>query len=194
MDELKKSIHEFIETLSSSGVRGEFQRRTTDWPSELPTSPEVALFFDDYQPVNVKIETGMWPLRLFEVSKLVNAQLGYRRDGKTGQRIPTWPNSYLVVGDDLGGGKPVIAVTDQPGTPVFASYDVAPPFQISDSMKQFFDALARLVEIVYGRYKIFEIYTDDEELKPEFVQEITEALSPVLGEDNFSRFFDYVYG
>ncbi len=40
--------------------------------------------------------------------------------------------------DDFDGGKPIIAITDIKGTPIYANYDIGEPFKIADSLADFF--------------------------------------------------------
>jgi len=77
---------------------------------------------------------------------------------------------------------------------VWASYDVGKPFKIADSLADFLLAFAKTIEIVHGKFDIFDIYNDDDELSPKFVKLLTKEVSPLLGEENFERFFDYFYG
>jgi hypothetical protein len=104
-----------------------------------------------------------------------------------------WPTDRVVIADDFAGGKPIIAITSELLTPIFANYDTGVPFQISDSLEQFFLALATLVDIIYGKFAIFEI-EDHDGLRIDFVTSIEDKLKPLLGEENYQGFFDYFYG
>jgi hypothetical protein len=195
MDELDNAIKKFVETCASHSVRGSYGKSTVEWPKELPKSKEVEHYFQSFNPSNSEVESGMTPTEFFNLSNLLKGQIGYRwRDlGTSLERLPNWPDSYLVIADVFGGGKPIIAVTNIENTPIFAGYDVITPFKIADSMAQFFTAMSLLTEIVYGKYDIFEV-SDDDGVKPEFAAEIAGALIPVLGLQNYERFFDYFYG
>jgi hypothetical protein len=92
---------------------------------------------------------------------------------------PTWPEDYVVFADDTGGGKPIIALTHMDGTPVYATYDAGNPFQMADSLADFFLAISKLIEIVYGYFNIFEI-GDDDGLDPNFIDRITNEIEPSL--------------
>lgn len=165
------------------------------WPAELPRSAEIELYYNNYEPKGIKIETGLTPLKLFEVEGLKKGQVGYRwintADGAVLDN--EWPVSDLVIMDDSGGGKPIIAVTNVASTPVFASYDVVQPFQIADSLADFIRALSRLIDIVYGEFNIFDL-SDDDGISDAFLNRLLEEVEPILGEDNTSRFVDYFYG
>ncbi|STQ13468.1 Uncharacterised protein [Enterobacter cloacae] len=69
-------------------------------------------YIKNYNPEQLKIETGFTPIKIHSVSELSKAQNGYEY----------LPNNYLVIGDDLGGGKPIIAVVDEGNTSIYASY------------------------------------------------------------------------
>lgn len=163
--------------------------------SDLPTSLDVDAFYQNCEPVDVKIETGFTPLKLFSSELLMKAQVGYRWiNTSTGIVInDEWPKDYLIIMDDIGGGKPVIAVTNVEGTPVYASYDVVEPFKVSDSLADFLTALAGLIEVVYGSFNIFDI-SDDHGISDVFLEALIKVVRPTLGEDDFARFVDYFYG
>ena len=179
-------------------LSGSFQRRgevSLKWPSTLGRSVELDDFFNDYEPVDVKIETGFTPLKLFSLDSIERGQVGYKwvNVGSVTKLNKEWNQAFVVVMDDSGGGKPVIAVTNVKNTPVYASYSAVAPFKISDSLADFIFALAKLVEIVYGEFNVFEI-SDDDGLSSLFVARVNDEISPLLGEENFERFFDYFYG
>ncbi|MFJ4068949.1 hypothetical protein ACIPW4_27240 [Pseudomonas sp. NPDC089996] len=165
------------------------------WPSELPRSAEVDVLFSEYEPVGVKIETGFTPLKLFDIASLKKGQFGYRWINVAEGAVLNneWPDQDLVIMDDNGGGKPVIAVTDVEKTPVYACYDVVPPFQIAESLADFILALSKMIDIVYGDFNIFDL-SDDDGIDDAFLLKLQNAVSPILGDENTGRFVDYFYG
>lgn len=48
------------------------------WPVDLPTSIELNAFFNECEPEDVKVETGLTPLKLTGLETLNKAQVGYR--------------------------------------------------------------------------------------------------------------------
>ncbi len=199
MSTLQKALIELHRIHKKFLLDGKFEKNgqvNATWPQTLERSVETDFFYDNYEPVGVEMETGLTPIRFFDLNTIEDDQAGYKWDGNSNksQLNPRWPASFVVFMDDIGGGKPVIAVTDTEGTPVFASYDVALPFKIADSLADFFFAFAKLIEVVHGEFEIFEIYNDDDELSSKFVELLTKEVSPLLGEENFERFFDYFYG
>ncbi|HDC4316162.1 TPA: hypothetical protein O8L46_004856, partial [Enterobacter kobei] len=103
------------------------------------------------------------------------------------------PENYLVIGDDLGGGKPIIAVIDEGNTSAYASYNVVEPFQIAGSLSGFIFSLAELIDVVYGQYDIFDIADDNDEVKDDFIDELRKRIMPLIGNENFDAFYDYFY-
>jgi hypothetical protein len=99
-----------------------------------------------------------------------------------------WNENYVVFMDDSGGGKPIVALTDIENTPIFASYRPVAPFQIADSLTEFLSALAKLIEVVYGEFNIFDI-SDDDGVSPSFVARLDVEIAPILGERNYQNFF-----
>lgn len=104
------------------------------------------------------------------------------------------PDNYLVIGDDLGGGKPIIAVVDEGNTSIYASYDVVEPFKIADNLSGFLLSLTELIDLVYGYYDIFDIADDNDEVKKDFMDELKVRVVPFIGDENFNAFYDYFYG
>jgi hypothetical protein len=101
------------------------------------------------------------------------------------------PDNYLVIGDDLGGGKPIIAVIDEGNTSVYAGYDAIEPFKIAGSLSGFIFSLAELIGLVYGQHEVFDIVDNNDEVKDGFVDELRERIVPLIGNENFNAFYDY---
>ncbi|MDX7626944.1 hypothetical protein [Enterobacter bugandensis] len=154
------------------------------FPSNLPRSTDVDFLYKNYNPEKLKIETGFTPIKIHSVSELTKAQSGYEY----------LPDNYLVIGDDLGGGKPIIAVVDEGNSSVYASYDVIEPFQIASSLSGFIFSLAELIDLVYGHYNIFDIADDNDEVKDNFIDELRERIAPLIGNENFNAFYNCFYG
>ncbi|MFK3909398.1 hypothetical protein ACI2KD_15215 [Pseudomonas monteilii] len=168
---------------------------STRWPPALPCSVELEAFYNQSEPHGVQIETGLTPLKLFDVTALEKAQTGYRWINTTRGLVSNdeWPAQYLVIIDDIGGGKPIMAVTNIKNTPVLASYDCVEPFKIADSLTDFISALTKLIDIVYDEFYIFDISNDDG-ISNTFMARVNNEIAPILGDDNRRRFVDYFYG
>lgn len=194
MGELENAIEDLKRLFEKYGIRGQFVKQVNRPLNDLPTNRELDFYFENFNPVNVKIDTGASPFKLIDWSGLSKAQLGYRWNANNGRPIDRWNLNDIVIGDDMGGGKPIIVRTNIEPSPVFASYEGVPPFEVADSLVNFLKALGLLIDLVYGDYNIFEINNDDESVKDEFTIEIKRRLIPVLGAENSERIYDYFYG
>lgn len=186
---LKKSLDQFIDVCEKYSISLKAGKKPKNIFSDqikvkLSKSQELELYFDKFNPSGEKIETGFTPIKLFSAEQLDKAQIGYEG----------LPENHIVFADDNGGGKPIMAIVDEAGTPVYANYDSGSPFKISDDLSVFISAITELVEIVYGGYSIFDIADDEDVIKDSFVSEMNARIKPILGDENFDRFFDYFYG
>ncbi|MCC8376498.1 hypothetical protein J8V17_21640 [Photorhabdus bodei] len=201
MSELERALIELSNAHKKFNLQGKFEENNSvelKWPNSIEHSEEIDFFLNKFEPINIKIETGITPITFIEIGKIEQAQYGYRwiKDSESILDNPKWSKNHLVFMDDFGGGKPIIAITDIKGTPIYANYDVGEPFKIADSLADFFLSIAKLIEIVYGKFNIFYIGddNDDDELSSEFIDMITKEIKPIIGSNNFESFFDYFYG
>lgn len=187
VNEIEKALKQFIVICNKYSLSGSFSTVSdldNTFPSNLPRSTDVDFLYKNYNPENLKIETGFTPIKIHSVNELTKAQNSYEY----------LPDNYLVIGDDLGGGKPIIAVIDEGNSSVYASYDVIEPFQIASSLSGFIFSLAELIDLVYGHYDIFDIADDNDEVKDNFIDELRERIVPLIGNENFNAFYNYFYG
>ncbi len=187
VNEIEKALKQFIIICNKYSLSGSFSTVNdldNVFPSNLPRSTDVDYLYKNYNPEKLKIETGFTPIKIHSVSELSKVQSGYEY----------LPNNYLVFGDDLGGGKPIIAVIDEGKTSVYASYDVIEPLKIAGSLSGFIFSLAELIDLVYGQYDIFDIADDNDEVKDDFIDELRKRIVPLIGNEGFNAFFDYFYG
>ncbi|WP_238136227.1 hypothetical protein [Enterobacter sichuanensis] len=187
VNEIEKALKQFIIICNKHSLSGSFSTVSdldNTFPSNLPRSTDVDFLYKNYNPEKLRIETGFTPIKIHSVSELTKAQNGYEY----------LPDNYLVIGDDLGGGKPIIAVIDEGNSSVYASYDVIEPFQIASSLSGFIFSLAELIDLVYGHYDIFDIADDNDEVKDNFIDELRERIVPHIGNENFNAFYNYFYG
>ncbi|MGS7193960.1 hypothetical protein ACQ7NX_24460, partial [Enterobacter cloacae subsp. dissolvens] len=101
--EALKQLAAICKKYSLSGSFNTLNDLDNAFPSNLPRSSDIDYLYKNYNPEKLKIETGFTPIKLHSVSELLKAQNGYEY----------LPDNYLVIGDDLGGGKPIIAVIDE---------------------------------------------------------------------------------
>ncbi|MDE4081360.1 MULTISPECIES: hypothetical protein [Enterobacter cloacae complex] len=187
VNEIEKALKKLIAICNKYSLPGSFNAVNDldkTFPSNLPRSTELGFLYKNYNPEKLKIETGFTPIKLHSVSELLKAQSGYEY----------LPDNYLVIGNDLGGGKPIIAVIVEGSSYVYASYDVIEPFKIADSLSEFIFSLAELIDLVYGHYDIFDIADDNDEVKGNFIDELRERIVPLIGNENFNAFYNYFYG
>lgn len=187
MSEIEESLKKLVAICKKHSLPGSFNTVNdldNVFPSNLPRSTDVDYLYKNYNPEKLKIETGFTPIKIHSVSELSKAQNGYEY----------LPNNYLVIGDDLGGGKPIIAVVDEGNTSIYASYGVIEPFKIAGSLSGFIFSLAELIDLVYGQYDIFDIADDNDEVKDDFIDELRKRIVPLIGNENFNAFYDYFYG
>ncbi|KZP59858.1 hypothetical protein A3N40_11460, partial [Enterobacter cloacae subsp. dissolvens] len=133
--EALKQLAAICKKYSLSGSFNTLNDLDNAFPSNLPRSSDIDYLYKNYNPEKLKIETGFTPIKLHSVSELLKAQSGYEY----------LPDNYLVIGDDLGGGKPIIAVIDEGSSSVYTGYDVVEPFQIASSLSEFIFSLAELI-------------------------------------------------
>lgn len=187
VNEIEKALKQLIVICNKYSLSGSFSTVNdldNAFPPNLPRSTEVEFLYENYNPEKLKIETGFTPIKLHSVSELLKAQSGYEY----------LPDNYLVIGDDLGGGKPIIAVVDEGNTSIYASYDVIEPFKIAGSLSGFIFSLAEFIDLVYGQYDIFDIADDNDEVKDDFIDELRKKIVPLIGNENSNAFYDYFYG
>lgn len=187
VNEIEKALKQLIVICNKYSLSGSFSTVNgldNAFPSNLPRSTEVEFLYKNYNPEKLKIETGFTPIKIHSVSELSKAQNGYEYLLK----------NHLVIGDDLGGGKPIIAVVVEGDTPIYASYDVIEPFKIAGSLSGFIFSLAELIDLVYGQYDIFDIADDNDEVKSDFIDELRKRIAPLIGNEGFNAFYDYFYG
>ncbi|KAE8275035.1 hypothetical protein [Enterobacter sp. C6] len=187
VNEIEKALKQLIVICNKHSLSGNFSTVTdldNAFPSNLPRSTEVEFLYENYNPEKLKIETGFTPIKLHSASELLKAQSGYEY----------LPDNYLVIGNDLGGGKPIIAVIDEGSSSVYAGCDVIEPFQIASSLSGFIFSLAELIDLVYGQYDIFDIADDNDEVKDDFIDELRGRIVPLIGNENFNAFYNYFYG
>lgn len=184
---IKEALKQLAAICNEYSVSGNFNTVNdldNAFPTNLPRSTDVDYLYKNYNPEKLNIETGFTPIKIHSISELSKAQSGYEY----------LPDNYLVIGDDLGGGKPLIAVIEEGNTSVYASYDVIEPFKIASSLSGFIFSLAELIDLVYGQYGIFDIADDNDEVKGDFIDELRKRIAPLIGNKGFNAFYDYFYG
>ena len=196
MNGLNNALLDLATQFEKYNVRGSFAKGNLIYPSSLPKSEELDYYFSNFNPVDVKIDTGMSPIKLIGLRDLMEGQAGYRWTIKNGKTVDLakWNSESIVIGDDFGGGNPIIVNSSIAGSPVFTTDVGIEPLEIAGNFEDFIRALSGLIDIVYGSYHIFDVCDDDENVKEDFTNLLKTRISPILGEENFYKFHDYFYG
>jgi hypothetical protein len=107
IDEALKALRLVHDKYQISGSFVASKDAEARWPTELPKSAEVDFLFSEYEPVGVKIETGLTPLKLLDIASLLKGQLGYRWINAANGAVLSdeWPAQDLVIMDDNGGAN-----------------------------------------------------------------------------------------
>ncbi|MDO6410120.1 hypothetical protein [Pantoea phytobeneficialis] len=151
---------------------------------KILSSYELHEFYSALKPNDIKIETGYSPIKIFSLDTIIAAQSGYQ----------SLSDDSLVIADDFGGGKPIIAHIESANTPVYANYDVGKPFKIANDFPGFILCLAETIDVVYGSFNIFDIADYDDVIKGDFVNDLRFRVENIIGSSNFDAWFDYLYG
>ncbi len=168
-----------------------------NWPFTTSPNKELVELYDNFNPVDVEIETGLTPLTFYPLEKLNDAQIGYaikkNKSGNT-EAIINWPSNRIVIMDEIGGGKLIIAEISEETTTILAQYEPGSTVKISDSLADFINSLSETIDIVYGKYQIFDVFNDDGTVKDLFLQDFFNTITPIIGHDYCSNLFEYLYG
>ncbi len=173
--------------------------------AEIPLSPELAHWYRYRGPAAlVTIEQLGNDRKIYPPHELVGMQLGYRwvalPNSRRGTRIEDWPTSWMAIGDE--GADPIIAHTDQCGTPISYSMHGMGQWQLhplAPSLATYLKAQARWMYVCLlnsgaarkanwgaGDRTVFDrdrIWDDDGEYLPPIAETLRYALSPILPED-----------
>lgn len=187
MNDMHSIFKNFVYACEKYSIPGDFKVTNGEvelFFDNLTNSSEIGFFYKNYNPEGLKIETGFTPIKIHSITDIEKGKTGYAY----------LPDNYLVFGDDVGEGKPIIAVFNDKGTSIYANYDVGQPFEIGSSFCEFISSLTKLIELVYGKYNIFDIADDEDTIKTEFIEDLRKSITPVIGKEKFLKFYDYFYG
>lgn len=196
MNNIDKSIVNLIVICEKYGVEVAFAHTDAVYPSELPNNKFINEFYEKNNPVNCTLDMGSSLLKLFRMEELLKKQEGYRwlagDEKKT--LLQTWSFDHVVIADDIGGGKPIIAEIREDTTLIYGSYDGSEPFFIASSLSNLINALSSIVDIINHKYKVYEIYDENEEIVEDFKVDFFKSLESILNEECSKNLFDYLYG
>ncbi len=196
MNNIDESIHSLMSVCVRHAIEVEFRHTDMDYPDELPSNKYLKEFYKTNNPVNFTLDMGGSLIELFSLEDLLKKQMGYRwlspDEGK--KIIPTWNLDHVVIADDIGGGKPIIAEIKKDRMPIYASCDGLEPFFITDSLDQFIDALSSITDVINSKYNVYDIYDENEEIKNCFRIDFIETLKSILSMESSKNLFYYFYG
>jgi hypothetical protein len=119
--------------------------------------PEILLTFRTNLGLD-RVEYGAGGVYLYRVDELPSAQLGYSTspDGTSlcGSGVGDWRKSWIVIGQDLLLGDPIIAESGTAGMPVLTAMHGEgrwDPDQISSSLEHYRNALIQFASVAEGR-------------------------------------------
>ncbi|MGQ8872688.1 hypothetical protein [Paenibacillus sp. TSA_86.1] len=169
----------------------------------ISLSPELEYLYSHYGMVDAQaegtlkmksaaVEIGDAALFFFVAPEhLHRQQLGFRWIGlqEPYEESASWSPNHIVIANV--NDDPVIVDTEAPNSPVYASFERGEPKPIADSLANFFNALAILIEasrLLAGEVKDEETY----ETKPEYLTEVGPKLEKVLGQEHTKHLFEYL--
>lgn len=169
----------------------------------ISLSPELQYLYSHYEMVdaqaegtlkmkNAAVEIGDAALLFFVAPEhLHRQQLGFRWVGmqEPYEESDSWPPNHVVmanVNDD-----PIIVDVKAPHSPVYVAFEGGEAKRVADSLADFFNALAILIEnarSLGGEVKDEETY----ETKPEYLAQVQPKLRKLLGEAHTKHLIEYL--
>lgn len=153
-----------------------------EWVGDIPLPEVLADFYREVGPEHVEIDTIGDPFTFYPLSRLWDAQAGYRWNPNTGAHLVDWNEEWIVVARQ--GEDPFIldaltgAVLTAPGEDGWLDRPDEPEVTFPD-LAAMVQALAA-VGMAYARYE--DPFTEDWNVKPELVNDVVAGLSTVMGD------------
>ena len=148
---------------------------------QLPMTEELLAWYETSAPRDAEIPQFPEYLRLYDLVMLFERQNGYRWPvGRRGVVDPGWNPCWLVIGDY--SGDPLIAHTDEAGTPISMAAHGAggwQPYRMAPSLAAYLAALAIWIEVSVIAYRGV-IRDDDSVVLPEFHRDLNASFAQVL--------------
>jgi hypothetical protein len=136
---------------------------------------------------------GAMQLRLWTLDELETAQHGWRwvRD-KSGPATdnPNWNKHWIVIADRNGDA---IFVDDSAPDGVVSGSIMQRNFKIADNLASFFEAMAAAILVEVNMFN-YDVYDDDFNPKPDFLDEISAIARRLLGPDGEAGFMKFFFG
>ena len=196
MENLEQALRKFCEIFGRSdfdiGDVSYQEKLDPTLPTSLPSSKELVFLYSHISFKDHLIVGGDMILQLEAVEKLEGAQHGWRwiLNNKKGlQQKPTWPESWVVIGNR--NGDALIVDTSVEGSPIYGAIQ-SDHFKISDSLTAFFSVFADWMECEYVEFNM-ETEDDDFNPKPEFLARLRKIATNTLSADELDGFFKFFF-
>ncbi|MEC0124482.1 hypothetical protein [Paenibacillus pabuli] len=213
MEQLNAALTRFVEQQdlynAAYGLFKNHDLRPREQPCQpevderIPLSPELQYLYSHYEMMDEQakgtlkmksaaVEIGDAALLSFVAPEhLHRQQLGYRWIGMSEpyQEAPSWKTNHVVIANF--NDDPLIVDTAAPNSPVYAAFTGEEPQLIANSLSDFFNALAILIEAARaysGELMDEETY----ETKPEYLEHVEPVLNELLGEEHTAHLFEYL--
>ncbi|WP_433921672.1 hypothetical protein [Paenibacillus taichungensis] len=213
MEKLNAALIRFVEQqdlyneayglFKNHDLRPREQHRQPEVDERIPLSPELQYLYSHYEMMdeqangtlkmkNAAVEIGDAALIFFVAPEhLYRQQLGHRWIGMNEpyEESDSWQKNHVVIANF--NDDPIIVDTAAPDSPVYAAFAGEEPQLIADSLTDFFNALAILIEAARthtGELKDEETY----ETIPEYLEHVEPILNDLLGEEHTAHLFEYL--
>lgn len=148
---------------------------------KLPLSTELREWYAMNSPLDISIQWFPEYLRLYNPRNLLEWQVGYRWTAeRIGKIDPIWDERWVVIGDYTA--DPVIAHTDQPGTPISMANHGAgvwKPYRVAPALGNYLMAVSIRIEVCTIKYQ-GKVRDPDSAMLPEVLDDLKVELAAVL--------------
>jgi hypothetical protein len=156
-------------------------QEAADWVGTFPLPASVERYYREVGPVDIEIPGYGNPYFLPSLAGLWDLQEGYRWDGTTKERLPEWPDDWLVVAYE-GGDAFIFDCATSAITLAAHGTGSWDPFDAFPSINAMAGALAILGSVVVAAGASF---TDaDSRIRPEHREAAAAALTQLLGTED----------
>jgi hypothetical protein len=183
---LLEAIARVCTTLDTYGIkrdgRPSSRRAIREIAEVLPISEELRALYGTALRSEVGFGWFAEKVTLYALSDLFERQYGYRWAVGSRTPLPGWNVNWIVIGDVMGG-DPIIAATQEPGTPIYwAMHGVGPwkPVLAAASLAVAADALTEWLHVFHGEFQ-GKICDADSVPRPEAVEAIRSRVGKVVG-------------
>jgi len=160
---------------------------------QFPLGPILKAYYAQLRMSEKPHVGGALHLMLFTLDDLKRVQYGWRciRDKQgVDSENPNWDKHWVVIADRDGDA---IFVDDSTADGAVSGSIMQRNFKIADSLASFFDVMAEAMQLEANTYD-YEVYDDDFNPLPKFLDEISAIARRVLGPDGEAGFMKFFFG